>query len=156
MFYRTHLAALCRQQQLLLPQDTEPGLPHIWHSVQAGTATANSLTREETGTLLNWFIANKQTKLLLHTIWCLFSSFSWLCPMTFVECRPTIEKFIHKSLLVRVLSSFTSLEFVSPGSRANYFPVLKTDGNLHCRILSALTLSTQLFSSSSQNSLNSL
>lgn len=28
----------------------------------------NSLTREETGKLLNWFIANKQTKLLLQKI----------------------------------------------------------------------------------------
>lgn len=76
--------------------------------------------------------------------------------MTFIECRPTIEKLIHKSLLVRISSSFTSLEFVSPGSRAHCFHVLKAGGNLHCRILSALTLSTQLFSSSSQNSLNSL
>lgn len=35
--------------------------------------------------------------------------------MTFVECRPTIEKFIHKSSLVKMSYSFTSLEFVSPG-----------------------------------------
>lgn len=94
----------------------------------------NSLTREGTGTLLNWFIANKQIKLLLHKIWYLFSSISCLHPTTFVECRPTIEKLIHKSLLVKVLWSFTSLEFVSPGSRTNCFQVLKADGNLHCRI----------------------
>lgn len=40
--------------------------------------------------------------------------------MTFVECRPTIEKIIHKSLLVKVLWSFTSLEFVSPGIKADF------------------------------------
>lgn len=154
MFYGTHLSDLCRWQQLPLPQDTEPGPPHIWQFSQALPLQ----NRWAGKTLERYGIDLLQINKLSY--YCIkfdtFSSISWLCPKTFAECRPTIEKFIHKSLLVKVLWSFTSLEFVSPGSRANCFQVLKADGNLHCGILSALILRAQVFSSSSEYSLNIL